>query len=221
MIKSIVALIIGVMAITPALGKNPEPKKIPAQKAPQEERILPTPGEYEPAESYVESLICSGGDAGFLVSVPLGWELDANAAQSLNVCALLRPAKATFDTAPSVIYPLIFVASNTGDIENSADKLIADTANRYRGQAGGANVSVTRGESLLTPKGPVAIRYLNNGPSPNEQEAVGYFAHKDTIFAVILSARSLANRDANDTAWRQALMGIRVMRIPSQGAIQQ
>lgn len=148
------------------------------------------------AEDLDSVAICYRGKAAFVVASPSGWINDEETARHYELCAMYMPVGGTFEDAPAVMYPK--VGARRGSTLKEAADAQAEDARRYLdSKSEGKGPQVREGETWRSEAGQeIAVRLFDNGPAPNEWEAVAYMTHNDGILMLVLAAREKETRDA-------------------------
>jgi hypothetical protein len=141
--------------------------------------------------------ICWLGEAGFLIGLPADWQNAPDAAAHFGLCLMGIPRGTQFNESPVTLYPRIFdrpPGQSPADLADAAAQMALEALSRA---PGGENMSVRVGESFVTPLDlPVEIRYFDQGPHPNEFEAVAYVNYRTAALGLVLSATTKEARDA-------------------------
>lgn len=145
-----------------------------------------------------ETVICYHETAGFIVSAPKGWVNDAEAASHLGICALYIPQGTSYNDAPAVIYPKAGTRGTDGSLHDTAKALAELGQKMLSSRPGGENLRLRQGKDIKTEGGETfALWYFDQGPPPNEWEAVAYLPKNTDVLLLVLSTRLEAAREAH------------------------
>ena len=158
-----------------------------------------------------DAAICYHGSSGFILEAPEGWKNDADIAEQLGICMMLIPAALNFDDAPVIMYPKT-TARVTGEdpVEHQVNFVLV----RMRKRPGGEAVVTRPGPDISSKSGLLfTTRYFDQGPFPNRFELAAYCLTEDTLFFVVLSARTEEEREAGIPALRELLSDIALLQV--------
>ena len=139
------------------------------------------------------AILCYRGSEGFMLNAPVGWGNLRQTAGELGLCAVLSPDVSGFHEAPAMIYQRV---AEKGVGAEPIEELVANSFKRFLAAPGGEKARLRRGGDVVSENGLVfELRYLDEGPTSNEYDLIACHEGKDSIFLVVLTARSPEYRE--------------------------
>ena len=161
------------------------------------------------------AVTCYRGDEAFMLDVPVGWGNLRQTADELGLCAVLSPGVSGFHEAPAMIYQRV---AEKGAGTNPIEELMANSFKRFLAAPGGDKARLTRGGDAVSESGLLfELRYLDEGPDGNEYDMIACHKGKNSIFIVVLTARTPEYRQRYLPDFMQALKSVKAYEVVVQG----
>lgn len=138
------------------------------------------------------AIACVRGGEAFAFEPPPGWGNLRATAEEFGLCGMLSPGITGFHEAPALIYPNTAAIT---DRRNPVDVFAESTAARFRVMPGGEGAKLRPGETVVSDSGLLfELRYLDDGPNPNNFEVLAVHTGKNALFLLVLTATRAEDR---------------------------
>jgi hypothetical protein len=180
---------------------------------------LAAAGETPDLDEETGGIICYRENAGFLIPVPEGWNVDEKNGRQAGACAFLYRQEETFDTASTLFFAQILPTPQGAD---PVDTLVKYSLERMLQMSPKARTTVKEGPEIRGAQNraepdsqPVTFqtRYFDDIPVPYGFQLVAYAVSEEATLLLVLSSETEKGRAADEPLLRSVAQRVVPMQV--------